>query len=140
VAARRGQDWAEKHLLNPSMRLWIRQGLAPRCYVLVETSGRRTGKPRQTPVAGTLDGDTYWLVAEHGAASGYVKNVMAQPQVRVFVGRQWRTGAATCLADDDALARRALIDRRNGLVGWLDGLWFRVFSSEPMTIRIDFDT
>src|SRR5215475_13140304 len=140
VAARSAQNWAEKHLLNPSMRFWIRRGLAPRCYVLVETRGRRTGKPRQTPVEGTLDGDTYWLVAEHGAASGYVKNLTAHPRVRVLVGRRWLTGAATCLPGDDALARRAWIDRRNGLVGWLDGLWFRVFSSTPMTVRIDFDT
>ena len=68
--SRRVQTWAEKHLFNPSMRFWVRQGLAPRCYVLVETTGRRTGLLRQTPVAGSLDGDTYWLVAEHGAASG----------------------------------------------------------------------
>jgi len=37
------QTWAEKHLFNPSMRFWVKQGLAPRCYVLVETTGRRTG-------------------------------------------------------------------------------------------------
>ena len=139
MRARRVQTWAERHLFNPSMRFWVQRGLAPRCYVLLETKGRRSGKARQTPVAGSPDGDTYWLVAEHGAASAYVKNLVAHARVRVLMRRQWRSGTATCLPDDDALARRAWIDRRNGLVGRFDGLWFRGFSSAPMTVRIDLD-
>ncbi|MBO0836636.1 MAG: nitroreductase family deazaflavin-dependent oxidoreductase [Actinobacteria bacterium] len=130
-------DWAEKHVFNPAMRFGVQRGLAPRCYVLVETTGRRTGQLRHTPVAGTLDGDTYWLVAEHGADSAYVKNLTARTQVRVLVGRQWRSGTATCLPDDDPMTRRAWIDRRNGVVGRLDGLWFRGSSSAPLTVRID---
>ena len=133
------QTWAERHLFNPSMRFWVQRGIAPRCYVLLETKGRRSGKLRHTPVAGSPDGNTYWLVAEHGAASAYVKNLVAHGRVRVLMRRQWRSGTATCLPDDDALARRAWIDRRNGLIGRFDGLWFRGFSSAPMTVRIDLD-
>jgi deazaflavin-dependent oxidoreductase (nitroreductase family) len=139
VAARRVQTWAEKHVFNPSMRFWVKCGLTPGCYILLETTGRRTGLLRQTPVAGSLEGETYWLVAEHGAASAYVRNLVAEDRVRVFVRRQWRSGTATCLPDDDALARRTWIDRRNGLVGRFDGMWFRGFSSAPMTVRIDLD-
>ena len=139
MRSRRVQTWAEKHLFNPSTRFWVRQGLAPRCYVLVETTGRQTGLLRQTPVAGSLDGDTYWLVAEHGAASAYVKNLAAHPRVRVRMRREWRSGTATCLPEDDALARRAWIDGRNGLTGRFDGVWFRAFSSAPMTVRVDLD-
>lgn len=126
-------------MFNPAMRYGVRRGLAPGCYVLLETTGRRTGVLRQTPLAGSVDGDTYWLVAEHGAAAAYVKNLTAQCRVRVFVRRQWRPGTATCLPDDDALARRAWIDRRNGLAGRFDGLWFRAFSTAPLTVRIDLD-
>jgi deazaflavin-dependent oxidoreductase (nitroreductase family) len=133
------QTWAEKHVFNPSMRFWVKCGLTPGCYILLETTGRRTGLLRQTPVAGSLEGETYWLVAEHGAASAYVRNLVAEDRVRVFVRRQWRSGTATCLPDDDALARRTWIDRRNGLVGRFDGMWFRGFSSAPMTVRIDLD-
>jgi len=140
VQARRAQNWAEKRLFNPSMRFWVQQGVAPRCYVLLETTGRRTGMRRQTPVAGSLDGDTYWFVAEHGAAAAYVKNLVAHARVRVLIRRRWRSGTATCLPDDDALARRSWIDRPNGLVGWFDGLWFRGFSSAAMTVRIDLDS
>jgi deazaflavin-dependent oxidoreductase (nitroreductase family) len=140
VAARRIQTWAEKYLFNPWTRVMVKQGLAPRCYVLVETTGRRTGELRLTPVAGSLEGDTYWLVAEHGGAAGYVKNLAVQPRVRVLVDRRWRPGTATCLPDDDASARRAWIDKRNGIAGRLDGIFFRAFSTTPMTVRIDFDS
>jgi deazaflavin-dependent oxidoreductase (nitroreductase family) len=141
VPGRRGvQHWAEKYLFNPSMRFWLARGLAPSCYVLIETTGRRTGQRRVTPVAGSLDGVTYWLVAEHGAAAAYVKNLMAQPRVRVLLRRQWRAGKATCLPADDTVARRAWIDERNGIVGRLDGIVFRAFSTTPMTVRIDLDS
>jgi len=33
---------------------------------LLETTGRRTGQPRRTPVCDGLDGDTFWLVAQRG--------------------------------------------------------------------------
>lgn len=131
------QNRTEKYLLNPGMRFWVRRGLAPRCYVLIETTGWRSGLIRHTPVAGTLDGDTYWLVAVHGADSGYVRNLTADARVRVLTRRRWREGTATALPADDAAARRSWIDRRNGLAGRLDGWWFRVFASTPMTVRID---
>jgi hypothetical protein len=81
----------------------------------------------------------YWLVAEHGGAAAYVKNLVAQPRVRVLLRRKWRSGTAICLPDDNALDRRAWINRRNGLVGRLDGLWFRASSSAPLTVRLDLD-
>ncbi len=84
-----------------------------------------------------MDGSEYWMVAEHGAASDYVRNLLADPKVRVKVGRRWYDGTATVLPDDDALARRRLLDRRNGLVGRADGVFFRASASEPVTIRVD---
>lgn len=126
-------------MFNPAMRFWLRQRWAPPlCYALVETTGRRSGQPRLTPVAGSLDGNTYWLVAEHGAAA-YVKNLTAEPRVRVLLVRKWRSGMAACLSDDDAVARREWIDKRNGIAGQLDGIVFRAFASTPLTVRIDLD-
>ena len=78
-------------------------------------------------------------VDEHGIASACVKNLSAQPHVRVQLGRQWRPGTAVCLPEDDPLVRRAWIDRRNGVAGRLEGIVFRAFASTPLTIRIDLD-
>lgn len=53
------------------------------------------------------------------------------------VGRQWRSGRASLVQNDDGLARRRQLDRANGLVGRFDGLIFRASASEVDTVRID---
>lgn len=139
--SRRGmQRRVERHLLNPGMRLAIRAGWAPRIFALVETTGRRTGLRRLTPVTIAAQGRVVWLVAEHGRRCGYVQNISAQPRVRLNIGRRWHQGRATLLPDDDAWARRAQIDRQNGLMGRADGVIFRALGSTPMTVRVDLDT
>ncbi|HXR68901.1 MAG TPA: nitroreductase/quinone reductase family protein, partial [Dermatophilaceae bacterium] len=81
----RVQRWLEKYLFNPPNRLLLRVGLAPKAFALLETTGRRTGEPRLTPVGNGLDGSVFWIVAEHGNRCDYVKNLIADPKVRVKV-------------------------------------------------------
>ena len=52
-----------------------------------------------------VDGDTVSIVAEHGRETGSVRNIGADPRVRVKTGRRWRTGTAHVLPDDDTRAR-----------------------------------
>jgi deazaflavin-dependent oxidoreductase (nitroreductase family) len=127
----------EKYLFNPFTRLLLRAGIAPRAFALLETTGRRSGRRRLTPVGNGLDGETFWLVAEHGERCSYVKNLVADPSVRVKVGRTWHAGIAHLVEDDDSVARRRKIDRANGLIGRADGVIFRASSSHPRSIRID---
>lgn len=124
---------------NPGMKLMLVAGVAPRAFALIETTGRRSGRRRLTPVGNGLDGEVFWLVSEHGEDSAYVKNLVAHPQVRVKIGRGWHSGTATLVPDDDARARRERLDRRNGLSGRIDGVIFKASATEPMTIRIDLD-
>lgn len=133
----RSQRLLEKYLLNPPNRLLLRLGLAPRAFALLETTGRRTGQARLTPVGNGLDGSTFWIVAEHGSRCDYVKNLTADPNVRVKVGRRWYRGTASLVEEDGPLDRRRILDRRNGLVGRADGVIFRASASEPLTIRVD---
>ncbi|MBX6355861.1 MAG: nitroreductase family deazaflavin-dependent oxidoreductase [Micromonosporaceae bacterium] len=115
------------------MRLALRKGFAPRAFALLETIGRRSGLPRHTPVGNGLMGDVFWLVAAHGMQADYVRNLRANPNVRVKVGKQWRTGRAVLLPDDDATARsRTLPYQWDAAIG-------RLMASEPLTIRIDLD-
>lgn len=127
----------EKYLFNPLMRLGLRLGIAPRAFALLETTGRHSGRRRLTPVGNGLDGSTFWIVSEHGLGCDYVKNLVANPSVRVKVGRRWRAGTASLAPEDDGLARRRLIDRNNGIVGRVDGVIFRSSVSKPVSIRID---
>ena len=78
------------------MKAALALGIIPPTHALLETVGRKTGEPRRNPVGNGLstDGKTFWIVAEHGHDAGYVKNLEANPQVRLKIGRRWRTGRA----------------------------------------------
>lgn len=131
---------AEKHLANPPLRALLRLGLAPRAFALLETTGRRTGRRRLTPVGNGLDGDVFWLIAGRGHQCSYVANLTASPRCRVKAGRRWQAGTATFLEGGDPLGRRARLDQANGIIGRLDGLAFRAAATRPVTIRIDLDS
>jgi|SRR3954452_2219625 deazaflavin-dependent oxidoreductase (nitroreductase family) len=92
-------------LNNRLMRFALHKGIAPTAFALLETTGRRSGQLRYTPVGNGLIGDTFWLVAAHGTQADYVRNLQSHPKVRVKIGRRWRSGTALLLADDDPVAR-----------------------------------
>jgi deazaflavin-dependent oxidoreductase (nitroreductase family) len=91
-------------VMNPLARRLA--GIAP-FWVVLETTGRRTGKPHQTPLArGPQQDGTTWLIAVHGRHSAWVKNVEARPDVRIRIRGRWMAGTATVLPWDEAIARR----------------------------------
>jgi len=111
----------------------LRAGFAPRVFALLETTGRRSGLARHTPVGNGLDGDTFWLVAAHGTQADYVRNLQAEPRVRVKVGGAWRSGTAAVLPEDDVAARsRTLPYQWDAAIG-------RMMASAPLTVRIELD-
>jgi deazaflavin-dependent oxidoreductase (nitroreductase family) len=122
-----------ERLNNRLTRFALRRGIAPRAFALLETTGRRTGLPRHTPVGNGCVGDTFWLVAAHGTQSDYVRNLQARPAVRVKIGNRWRAGTAVVLPDDDALARSRTLPHQ-----W-DAALGRLMASSPLTIRIDLE-
>ena len=125
--------FTQKYLLNPPVRVLFGLGLVPPTHVLLETTGRRTGRRRQNPVGNGLDGDTLWIVAEHGRSANYVRNLGADPRVRVKIGRHWRSGTATVLPDDDPRARLRRIGRP------VNGFMVRAVGTNLLTIRVDLD-
>ena len=70
-------DRLQKAVINPLDRLAFRLRTPPPGDALLETTGRRSGQPRVTPVCDCLDGDTFWIIAQHGASSDYVRNIKA---------------------------------------------------------------
>jgi deazaflavin-dependent oxidoreductase (nitroreductase family) len=100
----------QKYLFNPPIKLLFAIGMVPPGYALLETIGRKTGKPRRTPVGnGRVDGQ-FWIVAEHGQKAGYVRNIVASPRVRVKLRdglrARWYAGTANLLAEDDPRERQ----------------------------------
>ena len=98
--------------------------------VLIETTGRTSGLPRRTPVGGRRVGDAFWLVSEFGLKSQYVRNIQADPTVRVRLRGRWHTGTAHLLPDDDARARLKTLPRYNSAA-------VRALGTQLLTIRID---
>ena len=72
-----------------------------------------------------------WIVAEHGPRADYVKNLKANPNVRVRLGRRWRKGVATPMPEEDP--KRHLQKQWNKL----STATVRGFGTGPMVVRID---
>ena len=130
---RRISTFLSAKLLNPVVRLAARLGLPLPIVVILETRGRRSGEPRRVPVGKALDGDTLWVVAEHGRRAAYVRNIQADPRVRVRVGRRWRTGTAHVLSDDDWRERQRRMPNR------LNSAVVRAMGTDHVTVRVDLD-
>ena len=120
-------------VVNPLVRWAVRHGFAPRSYAILETTGRRSGVARRTPVGHVVEGDTVWIVAEHGSRAGYVHNIRSNPRVRIKLHDGWREGTARALDDDDPRVRL----RRMGLR--INALVVRLMGTDLLTVRIDLD-
>jgi deazaflavin-dependent oxidoreductase (nitroreductase family) len=122
----------QTRLLNPLVRRAIERGVCPPGWAVLETTGRRSGAPRRTPVGDGRQGDTFWIVAEHGHRAAYVRNIEANPRVRVLTGGRWRTGTARAMPDDDPRVRQRDLPRLNALM-------VRAVGTDLLTIRVDLD-
>jgi deazaflavin-dependent oxidoreductase (nitroreductase family) len=122
-----------RYVVNPVVKWAVERGIAPPTYAILETTGRRSGESRRTPVGNGLDGDTFWIVAEHGARAAYVRNIEADPRVRVKVGGRWRTGRASTMPDDDPRVRQRTIGLR------FNAAVVRAMGTELLTVRVALD-
>jgi deazaflavin-dependent oxidoreductase (nitroreductase family) len=113
----------QKNVANRMMRLMPFQ-------TLLETTGRKTGEPRRTPLGGSREGNQFWFVSEFGDKSQYVKNIQANPQVRVRLNGKWHSGTAHLVPDDDPHARLQSLPQFNSF-------GVRTFGTNLLTIRVD---
>ena len=132
----------QKYLLNPPNKLLFALGVVPPGRALLETIGRKTGKPRRTPVGDGRVGGQFWIVAEHGMQASYVRNIAQNPRVRLAVREGmravWRSGTAHLLPEDDPrerqrwLARVRPSTRANAAI-------VRLLGTQLLTVRVDLD-
>ena len=115
----------QKRIANPLMRRSPFQ-------TLLETTGRKSGEPRRTPLGGKLVDNQFWFVSEFGEQSQYVRNIKADPRVRVRLRGKWRSGTAHLVPDDDPRARLEDLPQFNSF-------GVRTFGTNLLTIRVDLD-
>jgi deazaflavin-dependent oxidoreductase (nitroreductase family) len=105
-------------------------GRAP-WWVVLETTGRKSGQPRRTPLArGPSEGDTTWIVAVHGRHAGFVRNLLQDPRVRLQMGGRWYEGRASVGPMDPVVVRRFNLYARTGP---------RTLGIDPVLVRIDLE-
>jgi deazaflavin-dependent oxidoreductase (nitroreductase family) len=99
-------------------------------WVVLETTGRRTGKTRRTPLAnGLLDDRSILLLSVHGEKAGFARNIAADPHVRLKRRGRWRAGVASFEPPDDDTLRRMSRYVRAG---------YRTVGDDPKLIRVVF--
>ncbi len=139
-ARRRRLDRLQRSVINPLDKLAFALRIPPPGDALLETTGRRTGRPRVTPVCDGAEGDTFWIIVQHGRSADYVRDIEASPHVRVKGSLSctgWRTGTAH-IVDDDPAERVRILSRGNR--------WRRLclqasgsIATDPLTVRVDLD-
>ena len=82
-------------------------------FLVLRTTGRRSGKPRQTPLSYTSDGDAYVVIASDGGSPhdpDWYLNLQDQPDAEVDVGGRRRPVRAETVvgAERDRLWRQAV--------------------------------
>ncbi|MEY2425077.1 MAG: hypothetical protein QOI61_649 [Actinomycetota bacterium] len=113
--------------MNPFTKVFA--GFVP-FWAKLETTGRKSGKPRRVPIGIVREGDAVWVVSEHGRRAQYVRNIERNPRVRVKFGGRWHDGSAQVLEADDAEKRLA----RQGV--W-NRMAVRAMGTDLLSIRID---
>lgn len=99
-------------------------------WVLLETTGRRSRHPHRVPLAtGPYEPDGMWLVAVHGRHAAWVRNLEAQPAVRMRVGGRWRAGSATVHPFDPQIVTRFNRYARGGPA---------LMGMDPLLVRVDW--
>lgn len=114
------------HVGDAVFRGLARLGVGPAS--LLTTTGRRTGKPRCTPVIPVRQGDRRWLVAPYGDVS-WVLNARAAGQVVLRHGRQ----ACTCTIREVPAAEAGPILKQYVAVASATRPYFRADKTAPVS-------
>ena len=91
-------DWFTRHVFNPTVAFLTRLGVSVWGSRVLEVAGRRSGRPRRTPVNMlTIDGSRY-LVAPRGHTQ-WVRNLRVAGRGTLILGRRRQPFTAVEVAD-----------------------------------------
>ena len=90
----------------------------PRGYVVITTTGAKTGRPRSRAIRAVRDGDRLYGVALRGSRTSWLANIRANPAVRVRQGTKTTQATARLVSDIAELQRAAAA--YHAIAGWYD--------------------
>lgn len=105
-------------------------------YCYLTTRGRRTGKPHEIEIWFGLQGSSLYLLSGGGRASDWVKNLLAQPQVRVRIRDAHFDATARLVSDpaEEAQARGLLAAK---YYHWETGEPLNKWASTALPVALD---
>jgi deazaflavin-dependent oxidoreductase (nitroreductase family) len=92
--------WFTARVFNPTVAVLTRVGISVAGSRVLEVRGRKTGEPRRTPVNLLVVDGTRYLVAPRGHTQ-WVRNLRAQGEGRLLVGRRGEPFTAVEVGDDE---------------------------------------
>lgn len=106
-------------------------------YVWLTTIGRRTEQPRTVELWFLLRGDTLYFLAGGGEGASWVRNSVAQPDVRVRIDGATYLGRARTPergSDEDQRARRGMAAKYQG---WAEGRPLSRWASTSFCLAVE---
>lgn len=107
-------------------------------YLYLTTTGRKTGLPREIEIWFVAHRGRFYILAEHFHRTQWVKNILANPQVRVrLAGREFTARARVLDEQQDAALYQMAQQLEREKYEWGDGLPVEITpdeGSEPVTV------
>lgn len=104
------------------------------CYLT--TIGRKTGRTRTIEIWFGLEGKTVYLLSGGGDSAQWVRNLQANAEVTVKLGRRTYSGRARLVKDkdEDAKARRLLAAKYEA---WEPGRRLSSWAGNSLAVAVD---
>lgn len=100
-------DWSKIKNIQKIHRVFYAIGLGPligKIILLLTTTGRKSGRPRVTPLQYEEIDGKYYLGAARGLNADWVRNIQSDPQVELRIGAKRMHGRAEVVTDPAQMA------------------------------------
>lgn len=104
----------------------------------LQTTGRTSGRPRTIEIWFATDGERIYMLAGGRHRAHWVRNLVADPHVRVRIGGVALEGTARVIEGEERepLARRLLAAKYQG---WSEGRPMSSWAAGSLPVEISFD-
>jgi deazaflavin-dependent oxidoreductase (nitroreductase family) len=105
----------------------------------LQTTGRSSGRPRTIEIWFATDGARLYLLAGGRHGAHWVRNLIADPRVRVRIGGRTLEGTARVSegTERESLARRLLAAKYQG---WRDGAPLSSWAAGSLPVEVSFES
>ncbi len=104
----------------------------------LQTTGRSSGRPRTIEIWFATDGERVYFLAGGREHAHWVRNLQADPRVRVRIGGTTLAGRAWVVSDtsEDRRARQLVASKYQG---WTPGATFSAWASDSLPVAVEPD-